>query len=76
MRFHVPFAPEADANLAQLLGLVLLPVAILFLLFAAYTYWTRTKKILNRDYTEIASETAPLVLGACVPIACFSCSCC
>ncbi|GBG27472.1 Vacuolar transporter chaperone 1 [Hondaea fermentalgiana] len=50
-------------GVARAAGLVLMPVAVLFALHAAYTYWSRNVKIQKRVYTDIANETVPLLLG-------------
>lgn len=56
-------------SVAKLIGMILLPVGIVFALHAAYTFRTRTAKIVNRDYAHISNETGPLVLGAFLVLA-------
>jgi len=50
----------------QLIGLILLPVAIVFAIYACYVFRWRDNKIRTFDYAEIAPEGVPFMLGGVI----------
>mmetsp|Transcript_14436 Transcript_14436/g.25857 ORF Transcript_14436/g.25857 Transcript_14436/m.25857 type:complete len:133 (-) Transcript_14436:23-421(-) len=58
--------PEDDpgAQLTWWIGIILMPVGLMFAIYAAVVYRARHSKIIRMDLDDMTEETIPLLMGA------------
>lgn len=69
MSFKFPLCSFADTNkMSQIYGVMLLPVAISFIVYALFTYMRRAVMIRNKDPGPYEDRRGPIILACMLAV--------